>query len=260
MIGIRIPLEQLQLFFLIFVRVSVMLVSMPLFDNRSIPPILKGGLCLAVTFLVYPLLAAGESTLIPGVLPLALGIAAEVIMGIAIGFTIRLVFTGIQMAGQLAGFQMGFAVVNVMDPISSTQVSIIAQLNYLIAILLFLSLNAHHVVLHAVAESFTVVPPMGYHLSGGLTGHLVDAVARMFEIAVKVGAPVIVALLLASAALGIVARTVPQMNIFIVAFPLKIVVGLAFIIFTLPHISGFLEALFAGFHDDILTILRIGRP
>ena len=255
---LRIPLDQIQMFFLVLLRVSVILVMLPIFDSRNIPPMLKAGLSFAVALVLFPLLNLNQTPFVPDLLPFALGATAEVVLGLAIGLSVRMLFAGIQLAGQLAGFQMGFSVVNVMDPQNSGQVSIIAQLNYLIAIVIFLSINAHHWFLYALAESFTVIPPLGFHVSRGLTELIMTLAADMFTVAIRIGAPVMVALLLTSAALGVVARTVPQMNIFIVAFPVKIAVGIVFLMLTLPYLSAFLQEVFSGIGQQMMAIVRSG--
>lgn len=259
MASIHIPLAQIQLFFLIFLRVSIILVLLPIFDSRAIPPILKVGLSLAVTVLVFPLLGPAEAPLITETLPFVLGAFSELSLGIAIGLAVRLIFTGIQMAGQLAGYQMGFAVVNVMDPMSNSQVSIIAQLNYLVAVMIFLSINAHHWFLYALAESFTVIPPLNFRFGEPMVHQIITLASDMFGIAIQIGAPVMVALLLTTVALGLVARTVPQMNVFIVAFPVKIVVGFIFIMLTLPHLADFLQEAFNGMGETIFAIIKSGQ-
>jgi flagellar biosynthetic protein FliR len=132
----------------------------------------------------------------------------------------------------------------------------VAQLKNLIAMLIFLAINAHHWFLRSLVESFRLVPPFGFHYSASLMEYLMQLGGNMFLIAIKVGAPVMVALLLTSVALGLVARTVPQMNIFIVAFPLKIVIGLLFLAFSLPYLLSFLKHLFGGLGNDILMLLK----
>jgi flagellar biosynthetic protein FliR len=124
------------------------------------------------------------------------------------------------------------------------------------AMLLLLATNAHHIFLRALAESYRLVPPFGFHFSNSLTQQLVDLGGKMFVVAVQVGAPIIAALLLTSVAFGLIARTVPQMNVFIVAMPLKIGVGLLFLSFSLPYLSSFLNALFRGLNKNILMLLK----
>ena len=249
-------IDQLQMFFLVFLRVGAIMFTVPVFDSRSIPAIFKAGLAVAVSLVLFPVLNPLELPPARGVIPFALGVVGEIAMGVTIGLSVKLIFAGIQLAGQMAGFQMGFAIVNVMDPVTSDQVSIIAQLKNLMAMLMFITINAHHWFLRAIVDSFRLVPPFGFQLSNSLADHIIRLGCNMFIIAVKVGAPVMAALLLTSAALGLIARTVPQMQIFIVAMPLKIIVGLMFLAFSLPVISWFLRHVFDGLGNDILTLLK----
>jgi flagellar biosynthetic protein FliR len=177
-------------------------------------------------------------------------------LGIAIGFSVKLIFAGVQLAGQLAGYQMGMAIANVMDPSSSQQIPLLAQYNNLVALLIFLTINAHHWFIRALTESYRLIPPLGVHLSGSLMERLVHLAGNMFAVAIQVGAPVIAALLITSVAFGLVARTVPQMNVFIVAMPLKIAVGLLFFGLSLPYFSLFLKKIFSTLGENIFFILR----
>ncbi|MFO7738202.1 MAG: flagellar biosynthetic protein FliR [Desulfatiglandaceae bacterium] len=256
MTNFSISLPQLQIFFLVFLRVIAILMTVPVFSSRNVPILFRVGLGFSMSVLLIPLLKLTEVPFFPDVIPFGIGVLSEIALGITIGLSVRLVFAGIQLAGQLAGFQMGFAIVNVMDPLTSAQVSIVAQLKYLIAMLIFLTINAHHWFLRALVESFRLVPPFGFHFSASVMEFLMRLGGGMFLIAIKVAAPVMVALLLTSVALGLVARTVPQMNIFIVAFPLKIVIGLLFLAFSLPYLLSFLKQLFGAMGSDILLLLK----
>ena len=139
---------------------------------------------------------------------------------------------------------------------SSQQLPILSQFNQLFAMLLLLVTNAHHIFLLALSESYRLVPPFGFHFSNSLMQQIVDLGGKMFVIAVQVGAPIIAALLLISVAFGLIARTVPQMNVFIVAMPLKIGVGLLFLGFSLPYLSTYLNSLFRGLSQNIFLLLR----
>ena len=252
----NISLPQLQIFFLIFLRVGAIMMFIPVFDSRNIPVLFKAGLAFSVSILLFPILKLDNIPFITSAIPFGIGVIGEIMLGIIIGLSVKLIFAGIQLAGQLSGFQMGLAIANVMDPVTSAQVSIIAQLNNLTAMLIFLTINAHHMFLRALAESFRLVPPFDVQFSNSLIEHLISLSGNMFIIAIKVGAPVIVALLLTSAAFGLIARTVPQMNVFLVAMPLKIVVGLLFLAFALPYLLLFFRQLFNESGRDILLLLR----
>jgi flagellar biosynthetic protein FliR len=257
MTGFEFSLPQLQVFFLIFLRVSAIIATAPLFDNRTIPLVFKAGLAIAVSVILFPILQMDDIAHLSHVVPFAIGVAGEITVGVIIGLSVRLIFAGVQLAGQYAGFQMGFAIVNVMDPVTSNQVPVISQIKNQIAMLIFLSINAHHWFLRAMVESFRMVTPLHFQFNGSLMEHLVRLMGNTFVIAVQIGAPIMAALLLTTVALGMIARTVPQMNIFIVAMPLKVVVGLVFLCIMLPYLSSFLGRIFRDLGRDLLLLLKL---
>jgi flagellar biosynthetic protein FliR len=256
MVSLNISLPQLQLFFLVFLRVGAILMSIPIFDSRGIPFFLKISLAFATCMVLFPLLKLDVVPVTSDLFTLGIIAAGEILLGLAIGFSVKLLFAGIQLAGQLAGYQMGLAIANVMDPATSEQVPLLAQLNNLIGLLVFLSINAHYWFIKALTESFRLVPPLNVNFDSSLMEQLIQLSGNMFVIAVQLGAPVIAAMLLASVAFGLVARTVPQMNVFIVAMPLKIGVGLLFIGLGLPYFSAFLKNMFSDLGQDIVLMLK----
>ncbi|VBB42488.1 Flagellar biosynthetic protein fliR [uncultured Desulfatiglans sp.] len=253
--NIIVNVLDVQNFFLIFVRVTSMLFFLPIFDSRVIPVIFKAGLSLAMSLLLFHYLSPTIHLADPlGPVPLVLGVAGEVFMGAGIALSVKLILAGVQLAGQLAGFQMGLAIANVVDPLTSEQSSETAMVLNLFAMLVFLAVDAHHWFLRALAASFEQVGPLSLHLSPSFVESLLTLSGAMFVIAIKVAAPIIAALLLTSAALGLVARTVPQMNIFIVAFPLKIMVGFLLMALSLPYISSYLSELFHTFGRELVLM------
>ena len=246
---------QIELFFLVLLRVSTIVVMIPILGERTTPARVKGGLAILITFLVLPFVghpAAGAEDLFT----LGLRMGGEVLIGIILGFACRLAFTGIRMAGDLISFQMGFSIANIIDPLTSDQVSVITELQYLFAALLFLGVNGHHMMIQAVSESYTVLPVLGFHMTGALAQSLVDLSRNMFVIAVKISAPVVVALLFANLGLGLIARTVPQMNVFIVGFPLKIGIGMGMLMVTLPLFAAVLTKFFLGMGAQLSQLLQ----
>jgi flagellar biosynthetic protein FliR len=254
--NINIPLSQLQTFFLIFLRVGAIMMTVPLFGSKNIPVLLKAGLLLSVSIVLFPVLQLDHIPFLTEIIPFCLKVIGEIVLGVTIGLSVRLLFAGIQLAGQLAGFQMGLAIVNVMDPQTSAQVPILAQFNNLIAMLVFLATNAHHWFLRAIVESFRLVPPSEFRFSYTLMEQLMMLGSNMFIIAVKIGAPIMATMLITSVALGLVARTVPQMHIFIVAMPLKILIGLLLLSLTVPYLASFLREVFNGLGNDVILLLK----
>lgn len=250
-----ITAEQIETFILVLLRVSAIVVTIPIFGSASAPVRVKGGLSLAIAFLIVPFVDLVVPPL--EVLPLAMRMIGEVMIGIIIGFAGRLVFAGVQLAGQLAGFQMGFAIVNVFDPVTSSQVSIMAQFQYLFAVLVFLAVDGHHIFLSAIAESYRLVLPLDFHFSAQLAQGIAELAKSVFVIAIKAAAPAITALLMIDIGFGLIARTVPQLNILIVGFPVKIAVGLIGIGLALPLVARMMGTIFLGFGGSLHDLLRL---
>ncbi len=257
MISLTIPLPQLQLFFLVFLRVGAIMITIPVFESRSIPQLFKLALAFTASLALFPLLGLEAVPISSSIIGLGIGAAGEILLGLVIGFSVKLIFAGIQLAGQMAGYQMGMAIANVMDPAESQQIPLLAQFNNLCALLIFLALNAHHWFIRALTQSYRLVPPFNARFDGALTEHLIQLAGKMFVIAIQVGAPIIATLLVTSVAFGLIARTVPQMNVFIVAMPLKIGVGLVFLGLSLPYFSAFLKKVFDGLGHHILVMLKL---
>ena len=251
----QITAEQIETFIFAFLRVSAIVATMPILGNSTVPVRVKGGLSLMIAFLIFPFVELHAPPL--EIFSLSLRMAGEVMVGITMGFAGRLIFAGVRLAGQLAGFQMGFAIVNVFDPITSSQVSILAQLQYLFAMLIFLAVDGHHLFLYAIAESYRILPPLGFHFSGELMQSIVELSKDIFVIAIKTGAPAITALLMTSIGFGLIARTVPQINILIVGFPVKIAVGLIGVGLALPVFARMIGSIFLNFGDRLSLFLRL---
>lgn len=251
----QVTAEQIEGFIFVFLRVGAIIATMPLFGSTSTPARVKAGLALMISFLVFPFVEINPPP--PEILPLAVRMIGEVMLGVIIGFAGTLIFAGVQLAGQLAGFQMGFAIVNVFDSLTSAQVSIIAQLQYLFAVLLFLAVDGHHVFLCAIAESYRFVSPLGFQFSGELAQAIAELAKHLFIIAIKVGAPAITVLLMMSIGFGLIARTVPQINILIVGFPVKIAMGLIGIGLALPLVARMVGNIFIGFGGSLHNLLRL---
>lgn len=251
--------EEFKSLVLILIRISIVLFLLPIFGGRMVPNPVKAGLALMITIVLFPVIRPDPKLFPEGLLGVVNLILAELVLGLVIGLTIRLFFAAIQLAGQLIGFQMGFAIANVLDPESGAQGSILAQMGYWIAILIFLLLDGHHVLLRTLADSFSIIEVGSLGFGKGLFHKMLEASGDMFAVAIKVGAPAIAALLLVSAAFGIIAKVVPQMNILIVAFPLKIVVGLFFFGLSLEVLLYFMKQYLVGFEGMLKVIMGLVR-
>lgn len=234
---------------------SAMISTMPVFGTNSVPPHAKLGITVMTSYVIYTAANLPPVDVTISLWQLVFILAGELAIGLTIGFATRLVFTAVQLAGQMIGFQMGFAIVNVMDPATNSQVSITAQFQNMLALMIFLTLNGHHWLLAASARSFDLIPLMGFAPEPGIVDLMVTLTKNVFVTAVKLGAPIMATLFLLNVALGLIARTVPQMNVFIVGFPMQIGIGLLMLGATAPiFFYIFKQSLYEMFNNIILLM------
>jgi flagellar biosynthetic protein FliR len=246
-------------FVLVLVRASGLFLSAPVFASRNIPTMAKASWILLVAFLVFPVVDFAPEKLPEPGLAFAIAVVRELLVGFVIGFGATLLFTGIQLAGQIVDIQMGLGMVNIIDPITSTQISVMGQYYFLVATLVFMAVDGHHVLLKAVVDSFGVIPLGGATVDPALGGKLMALFGKVFFIAFRVGAPVIGALFITNMALGIIARTVPQMNVFIVGMPLNIAVGFLMVTLSMGFFVFILQGLFDGMYRDLKVLILAMR-
>ncbi|THB71226.1 MAG: flagellar biosynthetic protein FliR [Desulfovibrio sp.] len=244
---------------LTFIRVSILLFLLPFYGGDTIPGPVKAALCLVMTLAVWPQLSfPGE--LMPGhPLLLLFMVAGELVMGLVMGLMVRFIFAAVQTGGQIIGFQMGFAMVNIVDPVTGVSEAVTAHFLYMVTLLTFMVLNGHLMLLHALAQSFHVIEPGGLLLNSTLAGTVIDFSNIMFTLAAKVAAPVMAALFLVDLALALVGRAAPQMNLMMLGFPLKISVGFLFIGMLFSLLSMYVKDFISGFEPMFFELLSMGR-
>jgi flagellar biosynthetic protein FliR len=232
-------IQQVQGFFWIFVRVGALFFLLPFFGARNIPALWKAGLSLVTALVLFPVVPPPPA--FPRtVLEVIMGMASEVLLGFVLAIGVKMLFAAVELAGQFMGFQMGFNMASAMDPETGGQSTVISQFLYLFTILIFFSVNGHHMFIRALAASFYKVPPDSFRLNTPVVGALVRVSSDMFLIAIKMAAPIMVALFLSNLCLGIVARTVPQVNVLMIGFPLNIFLGMILFSLVILNLSPFL--------------------
>jgi flagellar biosynthetic protein FliR len=248
--------DKIDVFLLILARVSGIFTTAPVFASRNIPPQIKIGLSGIVALMVFSIMKTPTEPLPSTVWGFGLVVAGELMIGLILGFAAQLLFAAVQLAGAAIDMQMGFAIVNVVDPMFGTPVPLLGNFKYILALLLFLTTNGHHLVLTAIYHSYKIVPLTTFSFTGDLTAAMMKMAAGMFLIALKISLPVVGALFVVDVAMGIIARTVPQMNVFIVGLPVKIIIGLIVIMLSLPIYMLMLEALFNRSYADLINLLK----
>ena len=249
--------NQVGFFLLIFVRVTGMFIMSPVFGSRNVPKSVKAGLALIITYCLFPLVFNDAAVIPEHFLAYVFMVIGELLVGLILGFVSSLIFSAIQMTGQLLDMQIGFGIVSILDPLSGQQTPLIGNFKYILAFIVFLSINGHHVLLSALFSSFKLIPVTGVVVPIALAQFMVNMVTWMIVIALKISLPVIVALLLTDMALGILARTMPQMNIFVVGVPGKIIIGIFVLSIALPFYIIFLEMAFDGMYKSIFSLLSL---
>lgn len=216
----------------------------------------KAGLALFISLILIGIVKVDATVMSADLLTLAAAIAGEIIIGFTLGLIAKLIFSAVEMAGEVMGVQMGFSIVNVIDPQTSAHVPIIGHFQTILATLIFLSINAHHLFIAAIADSFALVPPMHFTLTQQMMNGIITMSRDMFILAIRIGAPVIVALLITNVALAVVSKTMPQMNIMMVSFPLTIAGGLLIMTLSIPLFAYMIQRAFEGMRGDVLNILN----
>ena len=217
---------EFERFLFVFFRVGALILFVPVLGSRQGPVSMKIGLILFTSIVIFPLVQARPLPEPQGIFDLAVFLLSDVTIGLGIAYITRLIFAAVQIAGTVVDFQMGLGVVNVIDPQTDTQVSVTAQFHNIVAVLIFLVVDAHHFILQAIVESFFIINPAEINFSSLTPEYMLYLFSGTFTTAVKIAAPIMAILFFLSVGLGLVARTVPQMNVFIVGFPLQIGVGL----------------------------------
>ena len=217
---------EFERFLFVFFRVGALILFVPILGSRQIPPVLKIGFIFFIAIVTFPLVKGQPLPEPRGVVELAIFLIMDVTIGLAIAYIARLIFAAVQVAGTVVDFQMGFGVVNVIDPQTETQVSVTAQFHNILAVLIFLATDAHHFIIQAIVDSFFILNPAKINFASITPEYMLYLFSGTFTTAIKIAAPIMAILFFLSVGLGLVARTVPQMNVFIVGFPLQIGVGL----------------------------------
>ncbi|KAB8035661.1 flagellar biosynthetic protein FliR [Janthinobacterium aquaticum] len=224
-------------------RILGLIAASPLLGNAAVPASVKVSLGIMLAMIIAPTVPALPAT-DPMSLPGLLILTQEMLVGLAMGFTIRIVFAAIEMVGEISSLTMGLGFASFFDPQTRGRSSAISQFLVMVSTLLFLSVNAHLVLLAALAESFVSLPISAQPIHSGGFQQLAAWGAEIFRSGVQIALPIVAALLLTNVALGILTRAAPQLNIFGIGFPVTLGVGLLVLAMVLPYLGTPLQNLF----------------
>lgn len=229
-------------FLFIFVRIGIIFALIPFFSGEIVPRRVTAIIAFFLALVMLPVVPKiGIDANNLNVLTLTVLLIHDLMIGLCLGLAVSVIFAGVQLAGELIGFQMGFSMVNVIDPMTGVDAPITANLLYIVAFLLFLSLGGHHMLIKALVESFSVMPVKAALPQQAYLAAVISYAAQIFVIGIKVASPVIGVLLLINVVFAITARAVPQMNVFLMSFPLTIGIGFIFLIVIIKMMPGFIS-------------------
>lgn len=241
---------------LTIMRVSIVMFMLPVFNTNNIPMQVKAAATIVFSLGVWPHLALSGSLMPEHPFDLALMALGEVFIGLVLGMAVNFLFMGIQSGGELLGFQMGFTMINFADPLTGNQTGATAFFLWMVALLTFLALDGHLYMIKGFAASFSIVPPGTLFIGENLLWEILSLSAQVFVLALKIAAPVMVALFMVEVALGLVARTSPQVHIMEFGFPIKIGVGFFFVGLLLVIMAEQVENFISGMDALFVNLLR----
>lgn len=248
-------INKYQIFLFILVRVTGIFIISPIFSRRNIPNILKICFCVLLSFV---LLNTVETDYVSSnIIDFVIVIFKELCLGLFVGFISHMFLTSLYVAGQIIDTQIGFGMVNVFDPQSNSQVPIIGTFYNVLAILVFLTINGHHYLIKALVSSYDYISIGQFAFTKNVITQIIDILGQTFIIGFKISGPILATIFIADVLLGILARTVPQMNVFVVGMPLKIIAGFFVLVASLPLIVVALQHIFSNMNEEIFEFLKL---
>lgn len=242
-----------------FFRILALVSSAPVLGNTSVPVRVKVGLSFVLTLVLAPILGSMPAVE-PGSAIGLLILAQQVVIGVAIGFTMRIIFTAVEMAGNIAGMQMGLGFATFFDPQNAAQVPVVGQFLGLLATVLFLALNGHLYMIEVLAQSFQALPVVPPPFSAAGWRALAGWGGEIFLAGLLLSMPIMAALLITNLALGIMTRAAPQLNVFSVGFPITLAAGFVVLAIALPYFVPLFDRLLQDALQMAMQVLRLANP
>lgn len=246
-------LSWLSLYFWPLLRVLALISTAPILSERSVPKRVKLGLAMMITFAIAPSLPAND---VPVFSFFALWLAVQqILIGIALGFTMQFAFAAVRTAGEIIGLQMGLSFATFVDPASHLNMPVLARIMDMLALLLFLTFNGHLWLISLLVDTFHTLPIGGEPLNSNAFLALTKAGSLIFLNGLMLALPLITLLLTLNLALGLLNRMAPQLSIFVIGFPLTLTVGISLMAALMPLIASFCEHLFSEIFNLLADII-----
>ena len=252
---------QVAAFLLVLTRTSGIFFISPFLGSLNVSVRIRACAAIALAIVLFPVVVKEYVVQAPAtVLMFAFTVAKEMFVGWLIGLIGFITLSAINMSGKIMDMQVGFAMMNVMDPTTQQQSGLIGNFLYNLSIIYFLITNGHHVIISALAESFRIIPLDSMVWNDSLPQLINDLTAGIFMNGMKIAMPVTFAILLTNVGLGILARTMPQMNIFVVGVPMQLMIGTGMLSMILPFYILFLDVIFNEMYANITIAIKALAP
>lgn len=249
-------LAPLATFALVLARVAAMVLTAPLFGSRAIPFQLRLILALALAFVIAPMQVSDVFTFAPGVPVFVISLAAEALIGGVLGMGVAIVLAGAQIAGQLISQMSGLSLADVFDPESGAQTPVISNLLYLVGLAVFVAIGGHRLLVAALLDTYEFMPIGQAQLPDELGVLLTTLLVESFALAMRGAAPAMIGLLLATLAMGLVGRSLPQINVMTVGFGFNLAAALVLLGVSVAAIAWLFETQLNPAVETILDRLR----
>jgi flagellar biosynthetic protein FliR len=241
---------------LIFIRISTALISSPVFGTKVIPTLPKTFLSIILAYIVFLSIDRSSITTVPTGYMLVIFSIKEAITGLIIGFMLQFVFWGVSYAGTLIGFDMGLTMAEVFNPASEESNNVVGEFLYYGALMMFFLINGHHYLISSLKHSFSVIPLGKFTLTKPVYDLIVIYSASIFVIAVKIASPIMVSFFLITIAEGVIARIIPQMQVFFVTQPLRIGIGILMISAITPIYLYVIKNLLQDYESKLYNLIE----
>lgn len=246
----------LQKLIFIFARISSFLILFPGISYKSLPGAIKVTISVAISYLVY--MITPDIELIDSIFLFGLIIGKEILFGLATGYIMQLIFAITEVAGQFVDFQVGFSMGNTMDPSMGTMASYYGKMYYWMSMAIFFILDVHHHMINAMIKSFEYIPIGMVEINQVPLESVLILFARIFELGLNLAAPMIVVVLMMDIILGIISKSIPQINVLMLGMPIKTAVGFIMTIFLLPWLIesiGYNLSTIPGYMEEFFRII-----
>lgn len=245
-----------MIFLFIFIRVTAVFVTAPLFSNKAFPAMAKVALALVISYLIFTFIDKDSIQLEITISFIFTNVIKEILTGVILGFSVALLFFAISFAGTIIGFDIGMAMAQVLNPTEETNNNVLGEYLYILAILILILINGHHYIIRSITYSFTIVPIGMYTLNTEVFDFIVKMGASVFVLAVKIASPILVSFFLVHLAEGIMARVIPEMQVFFVTYPLKIGIGIVMLMVTIPLYVYLIKNLLHSYEDKLYQLIQ----